>query len=161
MELHNYQFFTLETLVVQTIILFVILWVLNKFLFRPYLAYLDTWEDKQKKLEEDYNNIDKLISNANKEKEEILKKAIKKAESIICDAESLWKSKKASILEKAEQEAKSIIESGKKQIEKEKLSMLNWVKSKLTDLILKFNKKLFSENSLNKDFVEKELSNIK
>jgi hypothetical protein len=39
--------------------------------------------------------------------------------------------------------------------------MLNGVKSKLTDLILKFNKKLFGEEKLNKDFVEKELANIK
>jgi hypothetical protein len=39
--------------------------------------------------------------------------------------------------------------------------MLNWVKSKLTGLILKFNKKLFWEEKLNKDFVEKELASIK
>ncbi len=161
MEIHDFQFFTLETLVVQTIILIVIFWVLNKFLFKPYLAYLDKWEDRQKKLEEDYNNIDKLIANAKSEKETILDGARNKADAIISDAESLAKTKKISILEKAEVEAKSIIESGKNEIEKEKLSMLNGVKSKLTDLILKFNKKLFGEEKLNKDFVEKELSSIK
>jgi hypothetical protein len=39
--------------------------------------------------------------------------------------------------------------------------MLTGVKSKLTDLVLKFNKKLFWEEKLNKDFVEKQLANIK
>jgi len=155
------KFVTVETFVIQFVILLIVLWVLNKFLFKPYLAYLDNWEDKQKKLEEDYNNIDKLIAWANKQKEEILDEARNEAGAIVADAESLAKTKKTSILEKAEEEAKSIIESGKNEVEKEKLSMLNGVKSKLTDLILKFNKKLFSENSLNKDFVEKELSNIK
>ena len=161
MKIHDFQFFTLETLIMQFIILIVVLWVLNKFLFKPYLAYLDSWEDKQKKLEEDYNNIDKLISEAQSEKEGILDEARIKADAMISDAESLAKTKKTSILDKAEEEAKSIIESGKNEVEKEKLSMLNGVKTKLTDLILKFNKKLFNEEKLNKDFVEKELSSIK
>ncbi len=137
------KFITVETFVIQFVILLIVLWVLNKFLFKPYLSYLDTWEDKQKKLEEDYNNIDKLIAKASEQKENILTEARNKADSIVKDAEELAKSKKNTILEKADREAKAIIESGKNEIEKEKLSMLNGVKSKLTGLILKFNKKLF------------------
>ncbi len=155
------KFVTVETFVIQFVILLIVLWVLNKFLFKPYLEYLDSWEDKQKKLEEDYNNIDKLIANAKSEKEKILQEARLKSDQIISDAESLAKAKKDSILEKAENEAKSMIEWAKEEIEKEKLSMLNWVKSQLTWLILKFNKKLFGEEKLNKDFIEKELSSIK
>jgi len=155
------KFITVETFVIQFIILLIVLWVLNKFLFKPYLAYLDKWEDNQKKLEEDYNNIDNLISEANKKKENILEDARKQADVLITDAESLAKIKKESMLTKAELEAKAIIESGKNEIEKEKLSMLNGVKSKLTSLVLKFNKKLFWEEKLNKVFVEKELANIK
>jgi len=155
------KFITVETFVIQFIILLIVLWVLNKFLFKPYLAYLDKWEDNQKKLEEDYNNIDNLISEANKKKENILEDARKQADVLITDAESLAKIKKESMLTKAELEAKAIIESGKNEVEKEKLSMLNGVKSKLTSLVLKFNKKLFWEEKLNKVFVEKELANIK
>lgn len=155
------KFITVETFVIQFIILLIVLWVLNKFLFKPYLVYLDKWEDNQKKLEDDYNNIDKLISEANKKKESILDDARNKADILIGDAENLAKSKKESILAKADLEAKAIIESGKNEIEKEKLSMLNGVKSKLTSLVLKFNKTLFWEEKLNKDFVEKELANIK
>jgi len=155
------KFVTVETFVVQFIILLIVLWVLNKFLFKPYLAYLDKWEDRQKKLEEDYNNIDKLIFDANNKKEGILEDAREKATNLIQDAEGLAKSKKESILAAASGEAKSIVESWKATIEKEKLSMLNWVKSKLTHLILKFNKKLFGKEELNKDFIEKQLSSIK
>lgn len=161
MEVTDLKFVTLETFVIQFIILLIVLWILNKFLFKPYLSYLDSWEDKQKKLEEDYNNIDKLIEKANKDKDDILDDARSQAQAIISDAEGLAKQKKASIIEKAESEAKSIIESWKNEVEKEKLSMLNGVKTKLTDLVLKFNKKLFGEEKLNKAFVEKELSSIK
>jgi F-type H+-transporting ATPase subunit b len=119
------KFVTVETFVIQFVILLIVLWVLNKFLFKPYLAYLDTWEDKQKKLEDDYNNIDKLIAKASEQKDEILDEARTQADSMIKDAENLAKSKRDNIVEKAENEAKSIIESGKNEIEKEKLSMLN------------------------------------
>ncbi len=155
------KFITVETFIIQFIILLIILWVLNRYLFKPYLAYLDKWEDRQKKLEEDYKNIDKLIKEAEEKKEAILSEARQKSDTILSDAEEMAKQKKNSIIEKAEQEAKTIIESGKNEIEKEKLSMLNWVKSKLTGLVLKFNKKLFWEEKLNKDFVEKQLSQIK
>jgi F-type H+-transporting ATPase subunit b len=110
MKIHNFQFFTLETFVIQFIILLIILWVLNKFLFKPYLAYLDSWEDKQKKLEKDYNNIDKLIAETNTQKDGILAEARQKANTIISEAEDLAKTKKAEIIEKAEQEAKVILE---------------------------------------------------
>ncbi len=155
------KFITVETFIIQFIILLIILWVLNRYLFKPYLAYLDKWEDRQKKLEEDYKNIDKLIKEAEEKKEAILSEARQKSDAILSDAEEMAKQKKNSIIEKAEQEAKTIVESGKNEIEKEKLSMLNWVKSKLTGLVLKFNKKLFWEEKLNKDFVEKQLAQIK
>ncbi len=155
------KFVTLETFVIQFIILLFVLWVLNKFLFKPYLSYLDSWEEKQTKLEKDYKNIDKLISQAKKDWETILGDARKKADLLIADAENLAKSKRESILLKAKWESESMIEGAKADIEKEKLSMLEWVKSKLVDIVLKFNRKLFSEEKLNKDFLEKSLANIK
>ena len=56
MELTNLQFVTVETFVIQFIILMIVLWVLNKFVFKPYLAYLDEWEaDVQKEIESSKN----------------------------------------------------------------------------------------------------------
>jgi F0F1-type ATP synthase membrane subunit b/b' len=43
-KIMDLKFFTVETLVIQTIILFIVLWVLNKYLFKPYLQYLDEFE---------------------------------------------------------------------------------------------------------------------
>jgi len=161
MELHDFQFFTLETLIIQSIILFIVLWVLNKFLFKPYLAYIDKWNKEQQKLKNDYENIDSLLKKAEADKEDILKNAKIKADEIIKDAENIAKQKKSSILESAETEAKFILEAWNIALEKEKLSMLNWVKSNLIDIVLKFNKKIFSSSDLNKDFVEKQIALIK
>jgi len=154
-------FVSMDTFIIQFIILLLIIWVLRKFIFIPYLEYLDKWEDKQKKLEEDYKNIDALIADANKQKESILKKARKQSEQMISEAETIAKNKRNSLLEKAEEEAKAIINSGRAEIEKEKLSMLSEVKSNIVDLVLRFNKKLFWSEKISSEFVEKEIELMK
>ena len=161
MEVHNFQFFTLETLVIQTIILIVILWVLNTFVFKPYLEYLDKEAEKRKKLEEDYNNIEKLNKDAEASKEQLLAEARTQADEIRKSATDIAKKESQTIKDMAENEAKSIKNSALAEIAKEKETMLNDVKSKSVDLILKFNAKLFSSEKVNKDFVETELASIK
>lgn len=161
MQLHDFTFFTLETLVIQALMLGIIIWVLNKFIFTPYIAFLDKESEKREKLEKDYKNIDKLISDAEEKKKGLLKEARESSATILSDAESLWNKKRTSIIEKAENEAKDIIKASGSEIEKERLTMLNWVKSKLIDLILKFNSKLFDDEKISKDYLEKELGNIK
>jgi len=66
---------TVETFVIQFLILLFILYVLNRFIFRPYLSYLDEWEAKQKKVEDDYRNIDALVAEKKTEAEKILSDA--------------------------------------------------------------------------------------
>lgn len=73
--LTNLQFVTVETFVIQFIILLIVLWVLNKFVFRPYLAYLDEWEEKQAKVKADYDNADAIVAEKTKQGDEILEKA--------------------------------------------------------------------------------------
>lgn len=159
-ELHDFQFFTLETMVIQTIILFIILFVLNKFVFKPYLSYLDEESEKRKRLEEDYNNISKLNKEALEKNEAILAEARKNAEVIMRNSENLAKKEATLIKQQAENEAKGIKNSALSEIQKEKEGMLNSIKSKSIDLILNFNAKLFDKEKVNKDFVEKELSSF-
>ncbi|MDD5769398.1 MAG: ATP synthase F0 subunit B [Candidatus Gracilibacteria bacterium] len=161
MELHDFQFFTLETLIIQTIILVLILWVLNRFIFKPYLSYLDKESEKRKKLENDYNNIEKLNKEAQEQKENLLSEARKQSEEIRKSGVDLAKKESQSIKEKAENEAKLIKESALTEIQTERQTMLNDVKGESVDLILKFNAKLFDKEQVNKDFVEKELSSLK
>lgn len=159
--LHDFQFFTLETLVIQTIILVLILWVLNRFVFKPYLGYLDKEAEKRKKLETDYNNIEKLNKEAVDAKEALLAQARSEAATIRKDATEIAKKEAQGIKDSAIQEAASIKNSALSEIAKEKETMLNDVKSKSIDLILKFNAKLFSSEKVNKDFVETEIASIK
>lgn len=150
-------FLHLDALVYQTIILIIILYVLNKFLFQPYLQYLDEYSKKQKKIEEDYKNIDALVAEAEKKKEWILLDARKKWDEIISEAETIAAKKKTVILEKADKEATDLLEASKADIEKERQSMFGQLKWKMLDLVVKLNGKLFEDEKASKDFLEKSL----
>lgn len=161
MQLTDLKFVTIETFVIQFILLIVVLYILNRFIFTPYLAYLDDLEEKQKKLEDDYKNIDKLVKDAEEKKEKILSDARRKGDDIVNSSENLAKAKKEEIIAKADTEAKSLLESSKLEIEKERLSMMNSLKGSVIDLILRLNGKLFGEEKLTKDYLEKEIQSLK
>lgn len=154
------KFVTLPTFIIQTVILFLVLYVLNRFVFKPYLAYLDAWEEKQKKLEDDYKNIDKIIKEAHEEKDQILASARKTGEQIVNDSEGVGKKKREEIISKAEHDAKDIVDNGMITIEKERTAAMSSVKSHLVDLVIKLNERLFKDSKVTKDYIEKELSNI-
>ncbi len=157
----NLIFINVETFVLQFIILVVILYVLNKFIFKPYLAYLDEETTKQEKLLQDYNNIDALLREAEAKKESILDEARNTAKSMIDEAEGLAKKKWNDIIAKSEIDAKNLLASAENQIEKDRLTMMWQIKSSVVDLIIKFNTKLFGDSKVSKEFVEKELELIK
>lgn len=160
MEIHDFQFFTLETMVIQTIILFLILFVLNKFIFKPYLAYLDKETERRKKIEDDYNNIDKLNMEAGVHRDALMTDARKRADDVIKNSQIIAKNEASLIKQQAEQEAVGIKKSALAEVQKEKENMLNDVKSKSIDLILKFNARLFDKEAVNRDFVEKEIGSF-
>lgn len=155
------KFVTVETFVIQFIILLIVIWVLNKFLFKPYLSYLDEWDLKQKKLEKDFKNIDSIIQEANEKKENILKEARLKWDEIISEAENIWKQKRENIIFRAENDSKDLLESARSEIEKERTFMLGSIRQNVINLVLKLNSKLFKQENVTKDFIEKNLDSIK
>jgi len=159
--LTNLEFVTVETFVIQFAILLVVLWVLNKFIFRPYLAYLDEWEAKQAKVQEDYNNAESILEEKKREGNEILEKARATGNNVIEEAESLANSKKDKIIADAESEAKKTMEVAQKQIDNERSSMLSWAKDHIVKTALKLNEKLFKDEKASKDFMEKNIDSLK
>ena len=158
--LMNLQFVTVETFVMQFIILLTVLWVLNKFVFQPYLAYLDEWEAKQKKVQEDYNNADALLEEKKKQGEELLEKARAKGNAVIEEAEALAQTKKEKIVAEAESQARETLNVAQKQIDQERQSMLSQVKGNMIDMTLRLNQKLFKDTKASKDFVEKNIDSL-
>jgi len=158
--LTNLQFVTVETFVIQFVILLVVLWVLNRFVFRPYLAYLDEWEAKQEKVKADYNNAESILEEKRVQWDEILAKARSKGNAVIEEAEALANSKKEKIISQAETQAKDSIEVAQKQIENERSSMLSGAKAHIVNTALKLNEKIFKDEKASKDFMEKNIDSL-
>jgi len=156
----NLQFVTVETFIIQFIILLVILWVLNKFVFKPYLAYLDEWEAKQEKVKADYNNAESILEKKRAEWDDILSKARAKWNSVIEEAEALANTKKEKILSEAEKQAQDSVSAAQKQIENERTSMLSGAKEHIMSAALKLNEKIFKDEKASKDFMEKNIDSL-
>lgn len=155
------KFVTVETFLIQTVILILIIYVLNRFLFKPYLAYLDELEEKQKKIEDDYKNMDALLVKAEEDREKILSEAREKWAKIISESENIWNKKRETIILKAEDDAKKLLEWTRWEIEKERNFMVSSIKSSVVNLVLKLNSKIFKKENITEEFVEKELETAK
>jgi F-type H+-transporting ATPase subunit b len=62
----------LNALIIQTINLAVVVWVLHRFLFKPYLAHLDEEAAKREKLEKDISASVHIVDDAQIEAKKIL-----------------------------------------------------------------------------------------
>jgi len=160
-EFLDFKLFTVETLLIQAVILVCIIWVLHRFLFQPYLQYLDTEAEKRQKMEDEYKKLAFLKESAQKESEEILAQARKDAESTRNAATSRAKKEAQSITDQAQWEAEALKLSAQNQIEKEREKMMTEVREKSIDLVLKFNAKLFDSEKVNADFVKKQIHSFK
>jgi len=141
--LTNLEFVTIETFVIQFVILLVVLWVLNKFIFRPYL-----------------DNAESILEEKRREGDNLLEKARAKWNTVIEEAEAMAVSKKEAIISDAERQASDTTNAAKAQIEKERESMLSGIKSQVIDMALKLNSKLFKDEKVSKDFLEKNIDTL-
>lgn len=137
-------------------------WILF-FIFKKFLwdKIVNAIEERRKhiKASEQAEDIAKAkIDEAEEEYEKILEKARNNASEIEKNAEILSKQNSAKSIDKAEKEAEYILSNARSQIEKEKLEMENSMRSKILDLSLRLSSKIFSKETANKDFLEKELN---
>lgn len=136
-------------------------WILF-FIFKHFLweKIVDAIEEHRKKISDSNDAELKAkvkLEEAKKEAESILKASREKASMIEKNADELSKKRSSDIISKAEEEAKYIKERTLEDLEREKLFMVNSMKSKIIDLSLRLTWKIFSKESANKDFLEKEL----
>lgn len=150
----------LWTIIAQIINFLLLMFLFKHFLWKKIVDAIEERKLKLEKIELMEKEYTEKLALANKEVEDILEEAKKRVEWIENFAISSANKQKENLIAKAMDEAKAIIESGQKEIEVEKNKMLWNIKTRVVDLALKVNKKLFDKENINKDFVEKELNSI-
>ena len=93
-------------------------------------------------------------------KEKMMKETRKTTKDLMNESEKIAKQKAEQIIAKANADTLSILEGGRRELEKERLSMLAQMKKHIVDVSLKLNEKMFGEQKMSKEFIEKELKEI-
>jgi len=114
--------------------------------------------EKLRKAEEHYE--EKMLL-AQEQKDKMMQETRKTTKELMQESEAIAKQKASEIIAKANSDALAILEGGKREVEKERLSMLAQMKEHIVDVSLKLNEKMFGSEKMSKEFVEKELKEIK
>lgn len=145
---------SLSTVIVQAINLAIVLFVLKKYLFTPYLAHLDEEAKKRADLELKSRDAEALVVAAKSEAQGILSEAKKDAATIRSGAESQAKISAQDILSRAEREASATRSRAVSDMESEKRSLERELTSRVMDVALSINAKVFGKQSAaHKDLV--------
>lgn len=155
-----WEFVNLWSFIMQLINMGLIIYVLNRFLFKPYMAFIKEEDKKRTEMEHAYKNLDSLKDNAQNEADLILANARKEALTEKERIEEFAQKEKDRVIGEAVAEWKDIIEYAWKEAERLKESMLQSVKANVLDLALKLNSKVFWKETANKDFLAKELESL-
>lgn len=142
------------SLAIQTVNLGIIVFVMWKFFFKPYLAYLDEENAKREKLEKDIANSAYIVENANAEASKILDAsridARNMANEIIENARKDADTMRADAARDAEEARKK----GFADVEHERRTLREEMKEKVISVALKMNEKIFGKNEANEQFLK-------
>ena len=150
MELVN-----LGSLLIQLINLSIVVFVLYRFIFKPYLAFIDEETAKREALEENIHASKHIIFDAGKEAAALMESAKNEARAIVADSEGLAKKEYALIVADARREAEQIKLKASKDIENERQALYNELRDRVLSIALRANERLFGKTEANTEFITK------
>ncbi|MGB5243451.1 MAG: F0F1 ATP synthase subunit B [Lutimonas sp.] len=134
------------------IILFVLLvWLLNKFAWKPILNAVNSREEGIKKALEEADKARQEMAELNASNEKILKEARAEREKMLKEAREIKDSMITEAKDEAKVQASKIIEQAKVTIENEKLSAITELRNQVAELSIGIAEKLIKEELSNKD----------
>ena len=105
----------IKLLIAQIINFLVLLWLLNRFLYKPLLKKLKERADKIKKVEEEQREIQRKKQEIEKSEETIIQQAKDKTREIIEEGRKISNEEKNRILGRAEEEMRRILKNARER----------------------------------------------
>lgn len=149
MELINWW-----SVLIQSINLAIVVFVLHRFIFKPYLAYIDEVNKKREEFESNAAAAARIISEARHEADGIVASARSEAKQMASESESIAKKEAANIVAHANEEATLIKAKAESDIESERKHLEIEMQSRVLDIALKLNEKLFGKSEANALFLK-------
>ena len=142
------------TLIIQTINLAVVVFVLHRFLFKPYLRILDEEEAKAREIDTLHASSEDIKKNALADADLERKRAKEDAKKIREESKTLAKQEATDIVSVANATAESIRQKGLSEVENERRALEAEMQSKVLSVALTLNEKLFGKKETNREFIE-------
>ena len=146
MELIDFQ-----SLFIQSVNLAVIIFVLWKFLFSPYLRHLDIEAKKRAELESESAKSKHIIEDAHAQATNIIDQSKLDAKLVASEIVENARKEAAEITARAQADA---------DVAHERKTMADELTKKVLDIAIKMNEKLFGKNETNVEFLKNNAKNI-
>lgn len=148
-------------MLIQIVNLAVVLFVLKKFLFTPYLALVEKTEKEQKEIASVHETVAKIRKDAEAEATSLVSDAHKKAFEMREHAAKNAQKNADDIVAQAEEQARIIRERAEGEIVALEQSFAKRMKDGVMTAAVELNKKLLgSSNTSRKDFMKAHLEDI-
>lgn len=152
-----------ELLFAQIVNFLILLFILNRFLYKPLLKVLDVRRQKIAESLKNAEDIEKRLEKISKEQEEALEKTAKEVKSMMDDASKTASAIVVEARQKAAEDAKRIISRTESQIKLEGDKMRQEIREELATLVVigiqKVTGKVLTEKD-QKALIEKSLTEL-
>lgn len=123
-------------LIAQIVNFLILLWLLNRFLYKPILKL---FKDRSSKIEDGIKtaeNLKKQAAEAEERHKQYLDEARKEAHRIIEQATKLGDEEKKKIIEMANEEARKIVDKTMQEINAEKQNIMSEIKKEVGEMVV-------------------------
>ncbi|MEO0094734.1 MAG: F0F1 ATP synthase subunit B [candidate division WOR-3 bacterium] len=123
-------------LIAQIVNFLILLWILNRFLYKPILKL---FKERSSKIEEGIKNAENLKKQAAEAEErhrQLIEEAKKEAHRIIEQATKLGDEEKKKIIELANEESRKIVERTMQEINAEKQNIMAEIKKEVGEMVV-------------------------
>ena len=133
-------------LLAQIVNFFILLWVLNRFVYRPLLAFLEKRTATIEQGLEDAKQARQQLDTASEEVKKIHAEAQQEAKALIVQAETVAKQQRELAVIETKTKIDQMLALGEKQLTEERTKMLAEVKGELAQLVVVATEKVLQKN---------------
>ena len=152
--------FDLSSFIIQAINFIVVAFVLRKFFFVPYMAYLDEEAKKRRTLEAEIAKSAHILTDAHNQATNIIDQSKVDAKLIASEIAENARKESVELIKKAHADADAARSKGFDDITLERKMIVEELRSKVIDVALKMNEKLFAKNEANVEFLKTQAKTI-
>jgi F-type H+-transporting ATPase subunit b len=164
MELFSKLGIDWRLLVAQVVNFAVLLFVLNRFVYRPMLDLLEKRSQKIEQGLKDAEEARKRLAQAGVQEKEMLARARREARALLEKAEEMGKRNQEKIMEDAKAEATRLLAKAGEKMEAERAQLVAEAKMEIADVVLAATEKVLNEKlsvEKDKELIHKSLQEVR